>query len=93
MITEHDNRSQRCKRLGHPVRFEYCRTQSHNSLCPCILDCWWERFDVEAFLRAHGQGDAVDNLRAAPPRPKVASLVELIEQAKRRNGRDGGREH
>lgn len=80
---ETDKRTRRCPRLGHPVSFEYCRRQADESLCPRILDCWWEAFDVEAHLREQGYGAQVDGLRERVAPPKVATLVDLIEKAKR----------
>jgi len=52
MDTNKDNLEIRCPRLGGPVSFEYCRTNGDEML-PCwkIFDCWWERFDVAAFLK------------------------------------------
>ncbi len=78
----HDEKERRCPRLGHNVMFGYCRTQGNQSLCLSVLDCWWERFDVEAFLREH-QSQDLDHVISTPRRPKVLTLVELIEQAKK----------
>jgi len=83
MTPEHDARERRCPRLGHEVRFAYCRTQAHNSLCSRICDCWWEQFDVERFLRDTGKAEQLDRLLADSAKPKVLSLVELIDQAKK----------
>ncbi len=85
MINEHDNLECRCKRLGHMVSFRYCRTQEAESICPQILNCWWERFDVASFLKANLTD--VDYAKLAtpnPPKPKIQSIMELIETAKKR---------
>ena len=79
-IEDHDGRTMRCRRLGHTVAFKYCRTQEGASLCPLVLDCWWEVFEVGAFLEAHVPGDEFQRLTR--PQPKMQSLLELIEQAK-----------
>jgi len=54
---------------------------------PCfkILDCWWEHFDVVQYLKDHLPEDQFSRLMEARPKPKVASLVELIEQARKCN--------
>ena len=57
--------------------------------CRLILDCWWERFDVRAFLQAHLPAEAmaqVERAGAFPPPPKVLSLLDMIEQARERLG-------
>ena len=76
----------RCPRLGNPVPFEYCEICGDDHQ-PCfkILDCWWESFDVVQYLKEKLSEDQFNRLMAAEPKPKIASLVELIEQAKKRN--------
>ena len=88
MLTEHDLEVlPRCRRLGHEVTFGYCRQETGGKPCRLILDCWWERFDVRAFLQGHLSEDAmaqVERASTSPPPSKVLSLVEMIEQAKQR---------
>ena len=88
MLNEHDQDVlPRCPRLGHELTFGYCRQETRGKPCRLILDCWWEWFDVRAFLQAHlAEGDMthVERAGAAPPPPKVLSLVEMIQQAKDR---------
>jgi len=88
MLNEHDEEVHlRCRRLGHEVAFGYCRQETGGKPCRLILDCWWERFDVRAFLQAHLPEEAmvqVERAGASPPLPKMLSLVELIQQAKER---------
>jgi hypothetical protein len=83
-IDEHDRRAIRCRRLGHDVEFGYCRTQEGSTPCHSILDCWWEVFDVRAFLEKALSAEQVEELAARRPRAKVVTLLDLIEQAKRR---------
>ncbi|KPK65488.1 MAG: hypothetical protein AMK73_02865 [Planctomycetes bacterium SM23_32] len=84
MIGEHDERTIRCRRLGHAVTFRYCRTQEGESVCPLILDCWWESFDVRGFLQAHLPPEQMEGIERPEPRPKVVSLLEMIKRARRR---------
>ena len=83
---QEDHRHRRCPRLGHDVPFRYCRTQEAEKLCPRVLDCWWERFDIETFLRSCYPGEDVDALLHPASQPKVATILELIEAAKARRG-------
>jgi hypothetical protein len=85
-----DNKAQferRCPRLGSDVSFEYCTTSGDEKL-PCfkVFDCWWEYFDVVAYLREKLPEEQFDRLVKSKPKPKVLSLVDLIEQAKKRIG-------
>jgi hypothetical protein len=74
----------RCPRLGGPVSFSYCETCGEHQL-PCfkIFDCWWEHFDVAAYLKNKLSQEQFERLVNSKPKPKVASLLDLIEQAKR----------
>lgn len=88
MSTSGNPLERRCPRLGGPVSFSYCK-QSGEDLQPCfkIIDCWWETFDVVRYLKDHLPEGQFSKLLAAKPRPKIASLVDLIEKAKK--DRDG----
>jgi hypothetical protein len=90
MLNEHDQDVlPRCPRLGHELTFGYCRQEAGRRPCRLILDCWWERFDVRAFLQANLPVETMTQIEragAAPPPSKVQSLVEMIQQAKDRIG-------
>ena len=85
MIEQEDGRRLRCPRLGHEVCFKYCRTQESDRLCSRILDCWWERFEVEAFLRENLSPGEVERLLASRPRAKMSTILDLIAQARQEN--------
>jgi hypothetical protein len=86
MLTDHDHDVLlRCCRLGHEVAFGYCRQETRGKPCRLILGCWWERFDVRAFLRAHLPEEVtadVEKANSSPPPSKMLSLLDLIHQAK-----------
>jgi hypothetical protein len=75
-----DKRVTRCRRLGHEVTFHYCLTQEGHTVCPLILNCWWEVFDVVTFLReilTEEEFQALVQRRAAPP-PRLQRIVEIL---------------
>jgi hypothetical protein len=53
---------------------------------PCfkIVDCWWETFDVVRYLKDQLSEDDFRRLMHSRPRPKIASLVDLANQARGR---------
>lgn len=69
--------------MGGPVPLSYCK-QCDDDHQPCfkIIDCWWETFDVVRYLKDQLSEEQFSRLSSGTPRPKVASLVELIEKAK-----------
>jgi len=84
-MDEFEKRERRCPRLGGQVTFRYCNGCGEEGR-PCFktMDCWWEQFDVAAYLRRKLSPQDFECLLAAQPKPKVLSLVELIEQARTR---------
>ncbi len=85
-IDAKDSLVKRCPRLGGPISFKYCMGAGDNG-APCfkIMDCWWEDFDIRAYLKENLPQGAYERLLKAKPPAKVASIVELIEQAKKAN--------
>ena len=77
----------RCPRLGHQINFNYCR--SENSGLPCFktLDCWYNYFDVRAYLTDKLSEENFQKAFLEKGKPKVFSLFDLIEQAKKRKGK------
>ena len=71
--------------LGHDISFSYCRQPGRDLPCSRIGDCWWKAFDVESFVRTHYSDEQVRQILAAP-KPKIFSLVELIQKAQQAGG-------
>jgi hypothetical protein len=73
----------RCPKLGHAVTFSYCRMENKGLPCIKALDCWFQYFPVEEYLRGalseEEWKDAFERQRLT----KVQSLLELIEAAKK----------
>ena len=82
MIEKHDDQTIRCPRLGDEVNFKYCRIMNDRLPCRWIIGCWQMHIDMNRFLADYYSKDELDRV-FAPPKPKVESLVELIEKSKR----------
>lgn len=74
----------RCRRLGHPVPFSYCRYENKGLPCSKVVDCWYDYFMIEDYLRQDLAPEDWDRAFLQPVKPKVLSLVELIEEAKKK---------
>ena len=83
MDQQYDKEEIYCRKLGHHLTFKYCRTERAGSPCPKIIDCWFDKIPIGEFLRKNYREEEIDSLSAAP-RPKTATLVELIERARER---------
>ena len=83
-IEKYDSLEIRCRLLGHQVPFQYCRSSNGNLPCRKIMDCWWERgVEIETYLRENFTPGELNRSVYAKPKSKIASLIELMETAKR----------
>ena len=73
----------RCPRLGHQIHFSYCRQENQGLPCFKTLDCWHTHFNVQTFLKAELTEDQWEKVFTRRVKPKMLSLLELIEQAKK----------
>ena len=82
MIDQHDDKTIRCPRIGGEVNFRFCRFE--NNLLPCrfIIGCWQMQMDVNRLLEDHYSEEELARI-FVPPRPKIESLLELIEKSKK----------
>lgn len=78
----------RCPRLGGEVFFEYCAREGGDLPCHRIVLCWQPYFPVETFLRERLSAKQWNNWLERTPKSKIGSLLELIEEAKKRTEDD-----
>lgn len=81
-----DDRERRCPRLGSPISFRYCMISGEDdNICWKILDCWWEMFDVEGYLKANMPEAAFNQLMASADKPKnkISSILEIAAKVKK----------
>jgi hypothetical protein len=81
-IDVHDARRRRCPMLGHDLDFSYCREPGSPTPCRKIFDCWWETFDVVAFIGRHYSKEGMGRILAPPPQ-KMSTLADLVRKARR----------
>ena len=72
----------RCARLGGPVPFSYCEKAGHDGQ-PCfkVADCWWQHFDVVAYLKQRLTAEELREVLERRPQPKLTGILEIIQQA------------
>ena len=78
----------RCPRLGGEAPFTYCLHEAGQLPCHRIIVCWQAFFPVEAYLRKTLSPQKWEEFADRKPKEKIASLLELIEEAKSKAGED-----
>jgi len=81
MNISNDNKETRCPMLGHPVPFSYCRNLNNFLPCCRIMDCWFEKFDIQLFIHANYTDEQI-NIIFSPPKPKMEQIIELIQASR-----------
>ena len=82
MIDQYDDKMIRCPRIGGDVNFRFCRSENNMLPCRWIVGCWKMRMDINKFMADHYSKEEMDRI-LTPPKPKIESLVDLIEKAKK----------
>jgi hypothetical protein len=80
----YDNLEIRCPRLGHELKFSYCRRESGDLPCHRTIRCWQPFFPVEAYLGEILSAAEWERFSRQGPGDKMTTLIDLIERAKSR---------
>lgn len=72
-----------CPRLGCLVTFGYCSTEDLERPCANAITCWEEHFNAEVFFRDFLCHEEYVHRFYLPPKGKIETLIEAIEQAKK----------
>jgi hypothetical protein len=83
-MEKYDHLEIRCPRLGGAVTFAYCRQEGGAMPCFRIITCWHPFFPVEQHMKENMTADSWDNFVCHMPKGKITTLIELIEEAKKR---------
>ncbi len=82
-VHAYDEKTIYCRMLGHHLSFSYCRRPGNRLFCSRIVACWGEQLDITAYLEEHFSREEIQEAMSLP-KPKMASLVDLIQQAQKR---------
>lgn len=83
-MKKYDHFEMRCPRLGGEITFSYCRQEGGDIPCLRIITCWYPFIPVEQYLKKSMTADAWDSFVSQMPKDKITSIIELIEEAKKR---------
>jgi hypothetical protein len=82
LIEQYDDNPIRCPRIGGEVNFLFCRTENNMLPCRWIAGCWQGRMEIQTFLEDHYTEEEREQI-FTPPKPKIESLLNLVEKAKK----------
>ena len=79
-VDHFDSEELYCRKLGHHLKFAYCRKEHNGLPCPKIRDCWFEKIPIDDYLTQNFTPEQIAYL-FEPPEPKIASIFEIIQKA------------
>ncbi|MDR3556049.1 MAG: hypothetical protein P4L55_14925 [Syntrophobacteraceae bacterium] len=79
----------RCPRLGGEAPFTYCLREGGNLPCHRIVVCWQPYFPIEKYLKARLSPQQWQEFEGKRPKERLASILELIDEAKRSTQTEG----
>lgn len=81
--TTYEDKEIRCPKLGGPVSFGYCRIENNQQPCQRAIGCWSLYFDAESYFKENLSPEEFTACFSQPTKHRVATLIDLIEQAKK----------
>lgn len=73
-----------CQKLGHHLKFNYCRRESGELPCSRITKCWVEKLPIDKFLGIHFSAEELKEV-FTPSSAKITTLIDLIQKAQALN--------
>jgi len=77
---DYDEFTTRCPMLGHLVSFAYCRSCADHKPCRKVADCWFQRMDIQGYLKERYSPEEIASI-LAPPQSKLLQIIELARKA------------
>lgn len=81
MIDQYDNEEVYCRKLGHHLKFSYCRRERENLPCAGIRNCWFRRIPLDEFLSENYTEEELEMMER-PVKSKMETIYDIITRAK-----------
>ncbi|MCX7816928.1 MAG: hypothetical protein N2317_05415 [Syntrophales bacterium] len=85
-----DNLETRCPRLGHVVKFCYCRQEGGMLPCTRVIQCWQGIFPVTNYLENLMDREKLEVFLNVRPKEKIVSILEIVESVRKRYNDEKG---
>ncbi|HOE18497.1 MAG TPA: hypothetical protein PLX02_12655 [Syntrophorhabdaceae bacterium] len=69
-----------CSQLGMLIGFSYCVSMNDGLPCRNSIDCWKERLDIVAFLKAKYSDAELKKVFGSLPKTRLDRIMEMIRE-------------
>ncbi len=80
-MNQFDGQEIYCRKLGHHLKFSYCRAENLGQPCSKMISCWGHRIELSKFINTHFPDFAKDQ-DLVQVKPKIASILDIVNQVK-----------
>lgn len=85
--TIYDTEEIYCRKLGHTLKFSYCRNEHSGLPCSRVYDCWFERIKIQEFI-ASSYTEEEQNAISSPQKDRLTTIFDIIMQSSSNNKKD-----
>jgi len=71
-----------CPKLGHHLKFNYCRTENLGIPCSRIMKCCSDKIPLQNFLSTQFSDVEIQEIFKEPG-PKINSILDIAQRVKR----------
>ena len=69
------------------MKFDYCRVENRGLPCPRIMDCWFERIDINGFITSN-YTEEERNAVFSKPADRLSTIFDIIKNVSPDNNAD-----
>lgn len=83
-IEKYDQEEIYCRKLGHHLKFKYCRRENQQLPCSMIKKCWQSRIHVDKFLMNSFTKAEITYLDELPV-SKMNSIIAIVKDLQKKS--------
>ena len=73
-----------CPKLGHHLKFNYCRSENLGLPCSRLMECCRGKIPVQKFLDTQYSGVEIQEIFKKPG-PKINSILDIVQRIGKNN--------
>ena len=73
-----------CPKLGHHLKFKYCRTENIGLPCSRLMTCCSDKIPVQDFLHTQYSNVEIQQIFKKPG-PKINSILDIVQKINKDN--------
>lgn len=72
----------RCRQLGGPVTFKYCRIMNDGLPCQRLPGCWGAQINLIEYLEANFTAGEMEQVFGTEPKTRLGRIIETLNRVR-----------